>query len=277
VLIFALSITLAACGGDDENNGGGTNIVPGNNSTSNNSNNSTSNNTAPNNTTPNNSTSPNNVVTAPDCIALNPALEGECDVLCQSGCVVSQACTITPPVVDPEVEEVLSWTASCAPAGTGGNGDACSVNEDCQQGFGCVDSVCLQYCRTGGDEAPQCPPSLICVPFQTEIRVGTCQEPPEGCTVFPDSCGDGTHCIESPETGVAECVDHGEIAWQDPCSTIGDCQEGLRCFAPAGGEAICRLICNPNGVEPDSDCDDNETCNPVNDAQGNPLSWGSCY
>ncbi len=277
--LILLAASLWACGDEEQNNNGSSNIVPGNNSTS--MNNATTNVMTNNNTsTPNNGTTGNNnPVTTPDCVALNPALEGECDVLCQSGCTASQACSAQENEVDPMMEEIASWSTSCAAPGDTAEGQSCTANTDCQQGYACADRrdggglACLQYCRTGGIEAPQCAQGLECVPFRTELRLGTCQEPLPGCTVFPDSCGDGEQCYEPTDGTSPVCVTFGDVDLGEPCEAIDDCQEELRCHEVPGTGKICVQICPPDDPDADRLCRDETTCNVVS----GDVSWGACY
>lgn len=288
VLLFSMSLLLlVACGDEDDNNSSGGNIFASNSSTVNNSTTTTNNATTPvNNTTstPNNMSTNNGGTSAmpPDCIPLNPTIEGDCEVLCQTGCADSQGCVLSQTeVTEPEPSTIFA--AVCVESGTGGFEAECSADSDCQAGFGCLEPpeggtamVCLEYCRTGGPEAPKCSAGFECIGFRDEIRIGVCRPEPEGCSVYPDSCDNGDECYEVAE-GPRVCAEPGVVQRDEACSAIGECDGGMRCVDVGGGEMQCKLLCDPANDDPDRFCLDGEFCNTQTDGSGQDLTWGACF
>jgi hypothetical protein len=274
VFAFALVGVLAiGCGDGEGDNNSSNNIVPGNQSTVNNS---TSNNVTTNNMSNNGTT--NNMTTPDDCVGLVPSLEGDCDLFCQTGCGDEQACTIALPD-----EQAAAYVSSCVDTGAGMQGDDCSADTDCAEGYMCREPemggspVCLQYCRYGTEGDPSCPEELECVPFLREIRAGTCQTPRSDCDIFPtDTCADGEQCHELSATEATQCLVDGEAERDQPCETPNDCIEGLRCVN-VGGSNVCKILCDPNSEFPDAMCLDEDVCNTQADANAANLTWGACY
>lgn len=77
-------------------------------------------------------------------------------------CLPPRTCSLLRPDASCEPREGcylldLDGTTECRVAGTGGAGDACRVQEDCQAGFFCggiTSRQCVRICRLGGDDCP---------------------------------------------------------------------------------------------------------------------------
>ena len=112
----------------------------------------------------------------PGCPPQQPVVnEQRCNPFAEdTGCPPDQACY--PYVIYPtgpcEVERYGSW---CAPAGQGGQGDACSQG-GCGAGFICVSTgggtECVRLCALAG-QANVCAPGVLCLPIDIE-GVGGC-------------------------------------------------------------------------------------------------------
>lgn len=92
-----------------------------------------------------------------------------CNPVTRTGCPSGTACTIFR-----ESMGAMRFFSDCmAPVGAGGQGSACTDQEDCQAGFGCVGmpGQCLQWC-TGVGTRGTCPLGLLCYGFTTPITVG---------------------------------------------------------------------------------------------------------
>jgi hypothetical protein len=110
----------------------------------------------------------------------NVGLCGWCDVLDQSLCPETNACTMLRLRTEGETATQF-WLAGCVPAGDRGAGDACnSPIGQCAKGLGCLQIggtsslMCYKYCNLEGGE-PSCPEGYNC----SEVRnwpaaVGIC-------------------------------------------------------------------------------------------------------
>lgn len=266
-------ISAVACGDDPApaSNTSTNNTSTNNTSTNNTSENNTSeNNTATNNTSTNNTSVNNTSLNNTQCVGLSPAI-GECDPLCQSGCDAQEACVAR--------QGAEAFEATCQ-EGTGvlGQDEPCVNDADCVAGAMCLGldggaTTCRLYCRTGGEEQPQCPTGYQCRPFQLESRVGVCDIPLNECSYFPNSCEDGKECYDTPNG--TRCSSFNEEATPDQaCTQSTECNDRYRCAGTSPQTLTCKPICNPD--EEVNTCDEGLNCVQMRDASGNLLLWGAC-
>jgi hypothetical protein len=112
-------------------------------------------------------------------------------------------------------------TAFCSTLGAspyGGQDSSCSLTQDCQQGYGCIDSECKRYCF---DESGLCESSYgidyVCTTFDPPILLegsdaGVCHYDTatlgceDSCTQGVDTCAAGMSCLYSDEYGEYMCL-----------------------------------------------------------------------
>ncbi len=269
--IAVAGLLISSCSDDDVNNPSSNNTTT-NNSTNNSTNTSTNNatNTSTNNSTntsTNNATNTSTNNSTNTCLALDPAL-GACDPICQTGCDAADHCIAKQTsATDPPV-------AACGVAGDKTSG-ACANDTECGKGFVCLsvegaDAACLEYCRPGAPSQTGCGAGLDCRPFQLELRVGVCVASNDQCGFFPDSCGDGKNCYNTPNG--TRCASFASEAVADmTCANSNECNDQYRCVGVGAGALACKPICNPNEPVCGSG-----TCQRMSDADGLPLAWGAC-
>lgn len=134
----------------------------------------------------------------------------------------------------------------CAKFGKGGPGDPCAQPSACQPQHTCVTiagtSACVRLCNTaGGDQS--C--NAVCGgQFDTltgQAGVGFCSEDIELpiCTPLnPTECKPNEGCYQGD--GGWYCGPAGLKEEKEACSSSGQCQPGLTCWANK-----CRVICDP--------------------------------
>lgn len=172
--------------------------------------------------------------------------------------------------------------ASCALAGRGSVGDACSSGRDCSPGLGCVAGEvagrgqCLEYCCAGrsscdgnrlcterpllvpGSAPSAAPRGPVCVlPEQCELKDPFPCPPGEQC-----SCPEGRACSAVGTDGARACVEPGTGMEGEACP----CSAGYFC-SPAQGK--CLELCQ-FGTE---SCGAERFCQ---GAPGFPENWGLC-
>jgi len=254
------------CISDGANNG--TNNGTTNNTTSTN-NGTTNNTTGTNNGVTNNTTgmtnNNTNGMTNGGCQEIMPAV-GECDALCQTGCMADQNCVVA------SSGPGAPAMAVCQPAGTAVAGDACDQMTACAEGHGCLTTdggatfSCRQYCRVGDGE-PSCAGAATCAAADPNIpELGICIEPEDECTGYPnDSCPDGQNCYQT-NIGL-RCVDYNAAAMPgDACASPTDCNDAQGCVGD-GMTNNCRALCDPAAPM----CAGTEQC-----VQLTNLPYGAC-
>lgn len=260
---------LTSCSDDEVSDPSNNTNNSTNNSTSNVTNNTTNNttNNVTNNTTNNVTNNTTNNSTTSDCVALDPAL-GACDPICQTGCGISDHC------IAKQASQTEAPVASCSAAGDKTSG-ACTADTECAKGFVCLsvegaESACVEYCRPGSAAQTGCAAGMDCRPFQLELRLGVCTSADNQCSFFPDSCGDGKNCYDTPNG--TRCANYAEDATADmACANSNECNDRQRCVGVGEGALACKPICDPD--EPN--CVEG-TCQRMSDADGVPLAWGAC-
>lgn len=93
-----------------------------------------------------------------------------CNPVTSGGCPIGTACRVFQ-----ESAGAMRFFSDCsAPVGAGGQGAACTTDEQCRAGFACAGSQCLQWCTGIGlaGSLGGCPTGLRCYGFATPIRVG---------------------------------------------------------------------------------------------------------
>jgi hypothetical protein len=145
--------------------------------------------------------------------------------------------------------------SQCAPAGSVGDGGACTNLNDCDTGLVCLSTgTCASACCGNAD----CELGETCRPLSgAGGTVGVCIRP-TSCTPLPNSCPDGQQCQLTGSDGSTDCGGTGPNTEGMPCGDSGGCVEGLGCYGPAGGAAMCIRFCR---LGMDADCTGGGTCN----------------
>jgi hypothetical protein len=160
-------------------------------------------------------------------------------------------------------------SATCAIAGTGGDGAPCTHASDCAPAFACVGTVgvpgqCRHYCCAGADSCAYAnggASSMFCDVQPTaeanNTIVPVCM-PVQSCKLLQDGCPTGTTCAVVGTDGTTSCVQTGNGKAGDPCNTadVEHCADNLVCLG-AGGSGQCYQLCHTaNPVE----CSSTEKC-----------------
>lgn len=190
---------------------------------------------------------------------------GDCDLLTNAGCEAGNACYFAAPAMGEAA------VPTCAPAGTGGDGDACTMIQDCQEGFVCDNGagVCRHYCCDGADTG--CPTGQSCLvsivdDMMMPTGVGICRIPDTCDLLAQTGCTDGQGCYPGGGDGTVLCVGAGTAASGEACSFANDCVPGAVCLATN----TCATLCNTTDM---TGCADGDTCNGLT---GAPEGVGVC-
>ncbi len=177
--------------------------------------------------------------------------EGACDLVSNEGCEAGDGCYFAAAAAGEPPAPL------CAPAGTLGDGAACSNANDCQEGFICVGDpgVCRKICCADNDE--DCDPTttgqLCLINLVDEAGdptgVGACQLPDDCDPVAQTGCESPEACFPSGE-GAFTCATPGPGTQGSSCESEG-CAAGFLCINADGG-AICAQVCDTA----DPTCDD---------------------
>lgn len=263
------------CSDPDGNNGGGNNGNNGGNNTSDtgmpDDTNSPDDTGGEDDTTEDDTSEPTDTGgdedTTSGCTAASPS--GACDPLCQTDCQSGETCLAG-------TDADGNFQSQCIPTGSQTVGQECGQEAGaCATGLGCLGSadgsgsVCLQYCRTGSDEAPQCEnPDAVCRPIVENGNIGVCQVPEDNCQTFPpeDTCGEGQNCYPL-QGGGQDCFDYNDSASAgDSCASPPDCNDLQVCVGTQGGDNQCAEKCDTSLDAADNRCADGETCQGLQNA-----------
>lgn len=193
---------------------------------------------------------------APDLMAVM------CQLVPQAGCPAGLKCTTRDAV-----------TTLCDPNGNLNRGELCVRREgadDCYAGNACVANgngtgMCRTFCRTDLD----CGSRRYCeLPLGTNGLVMCTQD----CNALGAGCPSGLGCYAYGREHT-DCRAAGTKAEGQPCVRPEECQPGMACLGPAGGES-CRKLClrGNNG-----NCRNGQLCYNVNNSDGTTwATYGVC-
>ncbi len=197
---------------------------------------------------------------------------GACDLLSNEGCGAGQACYF--------VRTMPGQPAAptCLPAGTGGDGEACSAPNDCREGFACDgnNGICRAVCCGRSDAS--CPVGQRCI-----INIvdedgspqgwGMCKAPDECDVLMQSGCPDGQACYPAGPDASVLCAPPTDGAGMqgDACDSINSCAGGFICITPPGAMSFCAKACNVAGGAPS--CPMGTRCERLN---GSPEGVGVC-
>lgn len=183
-----------------------------------------------------------------------------CQLVPQAGCPAGLKCTSHDAV-----------TTVCDPNGTNNRGELCTTREgvdSCYAGFGCAAAstkigICRAYCRTDAN----CGNRSYC-----ELPLGTsgiylCTEP---CNPFGAGCAAGLDCFAYDQEHT-DCRIAGTKGEGQACARPEDCQKGMACLGPAGGEA-CRFLC----LRASPSCPNLKSCYTIQGPRGTWPTYGAC-
>ncbi len=157
------------------------------------------------------------------------------------------------------------------------------IPQPCRDGLVCNNDVCQTPCAVGGP-ADQCPDDGRCADASAALGVeaGLCA--PLGCNFFTgDGCAEaGTKCtfgLRNTTVVVGACTpDLGRVAEGEVCTeeAVGhDCDVGLHCIGPLGGEGRCRRLCDIGGYE--APCPEGYRCTQAIATPRGPVNtYGLC-
>jgi hypothetical protein len=176
-------------------------------------------------------------VCAPSCEPLAPTCSGEL-----AHCTVRADCS-----------------GRCTITGPRSGGEACNAQDRCQQGFECIDNLCVAYCDPLG--ANTCGGASACLPLCDGSTVGVCQ--PTCTTVTATECGGDSPNCQRLFGCAAFCTGVGVLGVGAQCNFVEDCAQGLTCtsFSAPTGQFVCREICDPQAPV----CVNGGTCTPFGD------------
>ena len=171
-----------------------------------------------------------------------------CDPITNFGCATDQNCTL-----------IAENTLGCVTAGTAGYGEECSQSLPCRRGA-CLTLdgevyTCRQYCRQTDNQCPDERPCNVII-RGTDYRV--CGEPVTTCDILQQDCPQGQGCYLASVDGQTRCADSGGIGLDQPCTAGNDCEPGLVCGGPEGGQGRCLLVCDLGAAEPA--CAEDQAC-----------------
>ncbi len=180
-----------------------------------------------------------------------------CDLVTGGGCMTGQACQLLAAAAG-EMPEGM-----CVPSGTLGDGAACTMATDCQEGFACVvpagsgAGTCQHYCcpmAPGANAA--CPTGQSCMTTFQDTDVGYCSFPDDCDPIAQTGCDAGEGCYLAMGGTFACAVPAGDAGGTGhPCAFINDCMPGYACI-----DDMCAELCTrPDGTE----CDAPAVCNGV--------------
>lgn len=213
-----------------------------------------------------------NVTAGEQCDDGNLVDDDGCDSSCQFGLIACGLDLTTCSAGDgcyPTLEG-----AYCFPAGSTPEDDACSQQNDCEAGFGCVDrlvgsigtSQCTELCDPANGFT--CSSGGPCSGLAGASGFGSCQYDP--CDPLDiASCDPGLACYRTTTAGDL-CFDAGTTAAGGACTSSTDCVAGTWCINDNTND-VCLVLCDPaNG---DADCGAGEVCNTL---VGDP-NLGACF
>ena len=117
-------------------------------------------------------------------------------------------------------------------------GGSCTINGDCNEGFICVDGICVMLpCQHPSNPGGICPPDYECV-------LGYCYYKCNNGT-----CPDGYECMTID--GKPICVPGGQLPGGGGCSSNSNCDPGYFCD---------NGICRPYPCTDDASCSANQVC-----------------
>ncbi len=185
-----------------------------------------------------------------------------CQLVPQSGCTTSQKCTTHDAV-----------TTLCDPNGSVNRGERCTTQngiDSCYAAAACANAgggigLCRSFCRTDND----CGTRSFCeLPLGTAgIRLCT-----QACNALGAGCPTGLACYAYNKEHT-DCRLVGSAAEGQACVRPEDCQAGLACLGPLGGES-CRKLC-PRGNS--ATCAGTKICRDVTYSDGTVWpTYGVC-
>ena len=152
--------------------------------------------------------------------------------------------------------------AFCKPAGSTPEDGSCTMQNDCETGYGCIDrqvgpagSFCTELCDTANGF--NCSSGGPCSAISGASGFGACEYDP--CNPLDVlTCDPLLACY--PTSAGPLCLDAGTTGVGGTCSTHTDCVAGTWCVNPGTGD-ICMLLCDPaNG---NADCSAGQSCFPL--------------
>jgi hypothetical protein len=145
---------------------------------------------------------------------------GVCDLVSQCGCPAGQSCQYRG--VEPR----------CYATGTMPLGAACSTNEQCAPGSGCLDGLCKRYCGSDDDCG-----NGLCLPISENDKplpnVKACLTRCDFVSQAP--CAEGSQCAQLNARAPDQFGVDGTFCFV-PLST---CVADQRCDEPAWGTRVC--------------------------------------
>lgn len=189
---------------------------------------------------------------------------GACDVIAQDCAGATDGCYYARTMMGADP------TTLCAPAGTAGDGEACTTVDDCLPGFTCDSgNVCRHYCCMG--MSTDCALGQICVGISGAGEIGVCNAI-DNCTLAPQGgCDAGEGCWVIADDGSTTCFTAGTKTEGQACGPLNDCVAGFGCFGIGGAAPACIGFCR---LGMDSDCSGGHTCQEV--GGGLPTGIGLC-
>lgn len=174
------------------------------------------------------------------CTTVSWCVSSRCDVFSGTGCSSGDACHPTY-ADEPDLIETR-----CAPAGTGTDGAACTMPEDCAAGFGCRLGKCRRYCCHAGMLFGESSDHCLGYCERVGARTGFCVELCN--TNDPSTCEADQLCIWSNErAGLTYCIETvaPDASPGDTCEFANACAHGQYCW-----EGSCRATCDPGAATP---------------------------
>jgi hypothetical protein len=176
---------------------------------------------------------------------------GECDLLDPDSCGAGEGCVFGP------AEMGTATGPTCAPVGSGAEGERCMASADCGPGLDCSafdgSGRCRSYC-CALSRTLDCPDGQFCRldldATRETFRVGLCA-PCDSCDPLdPDSCRPGLSCYPLPGSlQCTACLPPGELEPGDECTLSTDCQRGSACFRLDNGISLCLAFCELDSEE----------------------------
>ncbi len=153
-----------------------------------------------------------------------------CDPLLQSGCTSGTGCFLRGP----------GDVATCAPAGSGGQGADCASDASCSPGSQCHAGRCQKICAAGATTCPGETPYCQVAPGNAAL--GLCGPAPGCDPVLLTGCPADDYCQVSA-AGAHACGPAGIGSLGQPCDVSAECSPGSGCFSDNDG-TVCRRYCD---------------------------------
>lgn len=167
--------------------------------------------------------------------------QAKCDLWASVGCPAGESCYVEREAG--EISDIL-----CRAPGTVAEGQACAVDFECADGYGCWLGRCRRYCCRPPNQAfvesSDCPGAGFCARFFGVV--GYCAHI---CYMLAETdCQEDQVCVVSNDfAGVSYCVESTSSASDEggPCEYANDCHRGLYCH-----QNVCRSVCDPSASAP---------------------------